>query len=202
MVNKVLSTPEGVSNRFLSRENKSISFKQLLAEARSMLHPVKRDAWSVSELPDSPKAPEINPDPAARREEQAVPVSAEPGLSEIDPLELALAPMPVPNAAPHPGSGLGVVAEPRGAFGSLAFETVLLESIVKRVSWGGDRRRGVARLELDGAYAGTTLWVRGEGSALEIEIRLGAGLDSIDLPERLLGRLRARGLEVSAVDVR
>jgi hypothetical protein len=97
---------------------------------------------------------------------------------------------------------LGVVAEPRGAFGSLAFETVLLESIVKRVSWGGDRRRGVARLELDGAYAGTTLWVRGEGSALEIEIRLGAGLDSIDLPERLLGRLRARGLEVSAVDVR
>jgi hypothetical protein len=60
----------------------------------------------------------------------------------------------------------------------------------------------VARLELDGDYAGTTLWVRGEGSTLEIEVRLGVGLESSDLPERLLDRLRARGLEVSAVDVR
>jgi hypothetical protein len=82
------------------------------------------------------------------------------------------------------------------------FETALIESVVKRVSWGGDRRRGVARLELDGDYLGTTVLVRSEGTALEVEVSLGAGLASVDLPERLLDRLRARGLEVSTVEVR
>jgi hypothetical protein len=65
------------------------------------------------------------------------------------------------------------------------------------VLWGGDRRRGVARIELDGDFAGTTIWIRGEGRALELDVTLGPGLEGSGLTERLIGRLRARGLAVT-----
>ena len=175
----------------------------MLAEARSALQLARRGTDSALEPETNHKALEINPDPASRCDGQAVPVSAELVEPEIDPLELALAPVPATGAASHTAGVTGLAAEQKGTAGaSLAFETALIENVVKRVSFGGDRRRGVARLELDGDYAGTTLWVRGEGSTLELEVRLGVGLESSDLPERLLDRLRARGLEVSAVDVR
>ena len=203
MVNRTISNPERVFHRLLVEANKSMSFKELLAEARSALQLARRGTENALEPETNPKALEINPDPASRCDGQPVPVSAELVEPEIDPLELALAPVPVTGAASHTAGLMGLAAEQKGtAGGSLAFETALIENVVKRVSFGGDRRRGVARLELDGDYAGTTLWVRGEGSALELEVRLGVGLESSDLPERLLDRLRARGLEVSAVDVR
>jgi hypothetical protein len=85
---------------------------------------------------------------------------------------------------------------------SPTIETPIIEHVVRRLFIGGDRRRGVARIDLDGDYAGTTLWVRGEGSAIELEVVLGPGLAADGLPERLLGRLRASGLEVTSLEVR
>lgn len=73
-----------------------------------------------------------------------------------------------------------------------------MEQLVRRIVWGGDRRRGVARIELDGDFAGTTIWVRGEGRALALEVTWGPGIEGEALTERLLARLRARGLEVTA----
>jgi hypothetical protein len=74
--------------------------------------------------------------------------------------------------------------------------------VVQRICIGGDRRRGVARIDLDGDYAGTTVWVRGEGRAIELEVVLGPGVSAAGLPERLAFRLRAKGLDISSLEVR
>jgi hypothetical protein len=149
------------------------------------------------------KAQEIRPDPAGQHPGCPLPVSVEPRPGEIDPLELNLAPplAPLVTAAPHPVGGAGS-APAEGKPAAQPFESALVENVVRRIVWGGDRRRGVARLELDGDYAGTTIWVRGEGRALEVEITLGVGSESNALPARLLARLRARGLDVADVAVR
>jgi hypothetical protein len=118
----------------------------------------------------------------------------------VAPLEFALAePCGAPTSATLAGLSetSGRVTE-RGS----SVEFALVEAVVRRVAWGGDRRRGVARIELDGIFSGTTVWVRGEGRALELEVSLGPGVEAALLPERLLGRLRARGLEVTGLDVR
>jgi hypothetical protein len=79
---------------------------------------------------------------------------------------------------------------------------VALEEVVRRVAWGGDRRSGVARLELGGAHLGTAIVVRGAGREVALSIELARGSDAGTLPARLLERLRARGLEVTDVEVR
>jgi hypothetical protein len=140
------------------------------------------------------------------------PVESGPGVSwrtppddadstgaRLDPLVLSLAP-PGPSMRLVPPEGLAL--EPRGAPATSIIEPALVEQVIRRLVIGGDRRRGVARIELDGDYAGTTIWVRGEGKAIELEVVLGPGLESEGLPERLLGRLRASGLDVCSLDVR
>lgn len=81
-------------------------------------------------------------------------------------------------------------------------EVVALEEVVRRVAWGGDRRSGVARLELGGAHLGTAIVVRGAGREVALSIELARGSDAGTLPARLVERLRARGLEVTDVEVR
>lgn len=121
--------------------------------------------------------------------------------SELDPLLLALCPPmsplpPVAADAPLDSSGV------KGGACAQAAEAALVEQVVRRVVWGGDRRRGVARIELDGDFAGTTIWVRGEGRDVALEVDLGPALSSRALPERLVERLRARGIEFTSVVVR
>jgi hypothetical protein len=142
---------------------------------------------------------EIVPRTAERPGDRSLALPVPPEGRDIDPLELTLAqpsnPHPVPSLAPNETSGR---ATERGLF----IESALVQEVVRRVSWGGDRRRGVARIELDGAFCGTTIWVRGEGRALELEVSFGPGLESDGLAERLLRRLRARGLDVTEFEVR
>ncbi|HTQ03906.1 MAG TPA: hypothetical protein VMI54_08610 [Polyangiaceae bacterium] len=76
-----------------------------------------------------------------------------------------------------------------------------LEEAVRRIAWGGDRRRGVARLELGGSYEGTVVTVRGEGREVSLRLELRPGTDARNLPERLVERLTARGLTVTAVEL-
>lgn len=77
-----------------------------------------------------------------------------------------------------------------------------VEEVVRRVAWGGDRRSGVARIELGGAHLGTAIVVRGTGREVSLSIEVGRGSDVGELPARLLERLRARGLDVTELEVR
>ncbi len=71
----------------------------------------------------------------------------------------------------------------------------LLTGLARRVAWGGDRRKGSARIELsEGALAGATLVVHTEQRSVSVEIELPAGGGAAgDLQQRLLDRLEARG---------
>ena len=92
-------------------------------------------------------------------------------------------------------------SEPAGV-GSGVAVLVGLEEAVRSIAWGGDRRRGVARIELGGEHLGTTLVVQGEGREVSLSIELAPGRDAGSLPERLTARLRARGLSLRDVEVR
>jgi hypothetical protein len=120
---------------------------------------------------------------------------------ELEPLALALA---------DPLAGLVPAIEPRAvavngvAAPSVepAWESALVAEVVQRVAWGGDRRRGVAHLELGGALAGTRITIEGEGREVRVDIALGAGGVLADLPERLAARLARRGITLRSLDVR
>ncbi|MEP7051749.1 MAG: hypothetical protein ABJB12_15405 [Pseudomonadota bacterium] len=71
----------------------------------------------------------------------------------------------------------------------------LLSGLARRVAWGGDRRKGSARIELsEGALAGATLVVHAEQRSVSVEIELphGGGASN-GLQQRLLERLERRG---------
>jgi hypothetical protein len=89
-----------------------------------------------------------------------------------------------------------------GGAGASLTELLGVEEAVRRIAWGGDRRRGVARIELGGEHLGTAVVVRGEGREISVCIELGHGRDAGSLPERLAERLRARGLSLLDLEVR
>jgi hypothetical protein len=92
-------------------------------------------------------------------------------------------------------AGPGPIVEP-------AWESALIAEVVRRVAWGGDRRRGVARLELGGALAGTCITVEGEGREVSLDIVLGPGQELGELPARLAARFAARGITLRSFEVR
>jgi len=119
----------------------------------------------------------------------------------LDPLCRSLA------AAVGPSLLASASASPAASSGSLVgvssvTELAAVEEAVRRVAWGGDRRAGIARIELGGAHLGTAITVRGAGRAVTLSIELGGGSDAGSLPARLVERLRARGLDVTNVEVR
>ncbi len=71
----------------------------------------------------------------------------------------------------------------------------LLTGLARRVAWGGDRRKGSARIELsEGALAGATLVVHTEQRSVSVEIELPGGASGASgLEQRLLERLEGRG---------
>ena len=74
----------------------------------------------------------------------------------------------------------------------------LLTGLARRVAWGGDRRKGSARIELsEGALAGATLVVHTEQRSVCVELELPAGARGSGLEERLRERLEARGFSAS-----
>jgi hypothetical protein len=122
---------------------------------------------------------------------------------ELDPLELSLSVAlggVQPGIVTPVGNALHDVTS--GARPWVGGEVALIEEVVRRISWGGDRRRGAARIELGGDLVGTTIVVHGEGRTVALDIELGPGAEAGALPARLAARLAARGLEVRSVDVR
>ncbi|HEY5374006.1 MAG TPA: hypothetical protein VIK01_09975 [Polyangiaceae bacterium] len=71
----------------------------------------------------------------------------------------------------------------------------LLTGLARRVAWGGDRRKGTARIELsEGALAGATLVVHTEQRSVSVEIELPDGSSAGQgLEQRILDRLAGRG---------
>jgi hypothetical protein len=120
---------------------------------------------------------------------------------ELDPLARSLA-LPLLGAATPPAMTNSAPPAPASASAPADnAELALLEAVVERIAWGGDRRRGVARIELGGALTGTSIVVHGEGREVALRIELGRDADARTLPERLTSRLRARGLTVTEVEV-
>jgi len=70
----------------------------------------------------------------------------------------------------------------------------LLSGLSRRAAWGGDRRRGSARIELsEGALAGATLVVHAEQRTVSVELELPPGIAVLGWQQRIAERLQARG---------
>jgi hypothetical protein len=79
----------------------------------------------------------------------------------------------------------------------------LVGELLRSIAWGGDRRRGTARIELgSGRYGGTALKVEVVGERLHIDLEAPPGVDANELGARLSERFAARGLPVDSLVVR
>ncbi|HEY6461088.1 MAG TPA: hypothetical protein VIY73_13080 [Polyangiaceae bacterium] len=78
----------------------------------------------------------------------------------------------------------------------------LLPSLVRRVAFSGDGRRGTMRLEIGaGRFAGSTLLVHADGGRVRVHVDVPPGVDASGLHGRIAERLRARGIAADAVEV-
>jgi hypothetical protein len=71
----------------------------------------------------------------------------------------------------------------------------LIAGLARRAAWGGDRRKGSARLELsEGALAGATLVVHTDQRSVSVELELPSGSAmATEWQQRILERLEGRG---------
>jgi hypothetical protein len=201
MISSTRSAERGVFQSAAQSVNKPFSFSKLASCFRAELEQKPACHPLAVGCPASPvpREPGVRPGSSSGSGQT---VAAGAPLESVDPLELNL-------AFPLGASGLAEGDRPmtaaevvRGARVLPEIETRIVEEVVRRVAWGGDRRRGVARIELDGEYRGTTVWLESDGRTVELSVELAPGLDARALPERLLGRLRGRGLDVVEVQAR
>lgn len=127
-------------------------------------------------------------------EELADEAGRDPGdRFEVDPLEVHLS-SPAANLAPQQAES------PQRAS---AWVDQLACELVRAVAWGGDRRRGAARLELGGArFGGTRVTIRADADGLTVELDAPPQVDAAELAVRLRERLEKRGLLVRSVTER
>ena len=100
----------------------------------------------------------------------------------------------------HPGV-TPALAEAQGAKASPSVPAFredlqdLINGLARRVAWGGDRRKGSARIELsEGALAGATLIVHTDLRHVCVELDLpSGGILPGDWQQRILDRLAERG---------
>ena len=75
--------------------------------------------------------------------------------------------------------------------------------LVRRVAWGGDRHRATARIEIgEGEWAGVAIVVHAVERQVSVVLELPPGARPAGWRERIAGRLRERGLELSELTVR
>lgn len=107
----------------------------------------------------------------------------EPEPSPLEPLAMLL------------GSFAGLESrtpEPAGALPDR-----LVSDVVRSIAWGGNQRRGAARIELGGErYGGTRLVVEVDGDELRLRVDAPPGVDADDLRARLAERFARRGLSL------
>jgi hypothetical protein len=107
------------------------------------------------------------------------------------------------SAAPLPFEPFAVLLGSLGAFeapverGLAPLPERLVAEIVRNIAWGGDRRRGAARIELGGErFGGTRVTIEVEGDRLRLSLDAPPGVDAVALRQRLTERLERRGLTV------
>jgi hypothetical protein len=127
-----------------------------------------------------------------------VPPASNDDVGPIDPLLCAFAAPPILAAG-------GAVSAPQASTTGLPpadLQTLILK-LSRRVAWGGDRRRGSARIELgEGALSGATLVVHTHDNEVSVELELPPGGSAHDWQRRLSERLERRGLTVGRITVR
>jgi hypothetical protein len=78
----------------------------------------------------------------------------------------------------------------------------LLPSLVRKVAWSGDGRRGTVHLELgEGPLAGGKLLIQAEDGRVRVRLSAPDGVAREAWRDRIASRLAARGLDVDEVDV-
>ncbi len=107
------------------------------------------------------------------------------------PQGLALAPMaPAESAASHATSRARASLEE------------ILPSLVKRIAWSGDGKRGTVRMELGaGALEGGTLLIHSDAGRVRVQLHVPPGTDVSAWRDRITARLGARGIDVDSVEV-
>lgn len=79
----------------------------------------------------------------------------------------------------------------------------MMTKLVRKVAWGGDGRRGTARLELGaGDLAGATIVVQSDHGALSVDVELPPGAPADVWRERLEKRFKGRGFDLVELNVR
>ncbi|MEI9939877.1 MAG: hypothetical protein WDO69_21875 [Pseudomonadota bacterium] len=113
------------------------------------------------------------------------------GQAALDPLLCQLALNPGLSSFVQPNSAASVAPSALPLREDLQN---LLSGLARRSAWGGDRRKGSARIELsEGALAGATLTVQTEQRSVSVELELPLGIAPLGLQQRIAERLEARG---------
>jgi hypothetical protein len=177
----------------------SVSFQGLLRSPSKGSIPALRPApgraqWSHLET-TSPTRP-ARAHPPRRRDDETEPGGVGPGPRHpgvtLDPLCCQMAahsgitPMVgQPSLAQAPSAALPLREDLQN----------LIAGLARRIAWGGDRRKGSARIELsEGSLAGATLVVHTEQRSVCVELELPAGGGAAaDWQQRILERLEGRG---------
>lgn len=195
------STPRGSAPQRhpIKKAKQNGQFKELLGKLGE--HPRRPFAGPAPKLGGKAKkgeeAPPAPPEPMAPRREREEPAPKD-DLPPFDPMVRSLA---------HPVLAPPLQAPPPPAVDPAALPVVpldtLLQRLVKRVAWGGDGRRGAARLTLGaGKLDGATVTVLSEPDGLVVEVDLPPGMDGAALCDRIEKRLADRGLPLREITVR
>jgi hypothetical protein len=127
---------------------------------------------------------------------EAEPSGGGPLAAALDPLGCLSLFNPAGGIEPPTLGPLG----PAPAAGSTPELAQLVERWVRRVAWGGDARRGVARLDIgSGRLAGTELVVVAEPGQVSVELSLPPDHADDGLEARLRRRLEGRGFATEVV---
>ncbi|MCC6214063.1 MAG: hypothetical protein IT376_04295 [Polyangiaceae bacterium] len=118
----------------------------------------------------------------------------------IEPFELALAPLTTDRAPPALRAAPVATAAPAPPVVDLG---AVVPRLVRRLAWGGDGRRGAARIEVGaGALGGSTITVQADGEEVALDLDLAPGIDAAPVEARLRERLARRGVRLGSVTVR
>jgi hypothetical protein len=171
----------------------SADFGVLVRAAAGAPVPPEIGCWWNSTAVHPPKEPA--PAGAGHSSSHGAPAEGGGPPGPLDPLELNLAGVVPISPVAVVDSAVGEKVVPGT---SAPIDLALCLEIVKRVQWGGDRRRGVARIELAG---GGVIVVSGEGREVTLDVALPDGAAS-DVFSKLAERLEARGIAVRELTLR
>jgi len=150
--------------------------------------------WVNLKAPESgPEVPREGPQARTRRDPEA------PSASEAKPDREPLLDPLVCQLAVNSGPSSFVQHSPAACAAPAALPLRedlqnLLTGLARRAAWGGDKRKGSARIELsEGALAGATLLVHAEQRSVSVELELPPGVAAQDFQQRIVERLERRG---------